>query len=35
MASSNNANLGFENRFGTQRVSFGDIFPQQNIERLS
>lgn len=34
MADKNNANIGFENRYGMQRVFYGDISRLRNIERL-
>lgn len=33
MAEKTNANIGFENNFGTQPASYGDTSPQQNIGR--
>lgn len=33
MAEKNNANIGFENKFGMLPAFCGDIFPLRNIER--
>ena len=34
MATENNANIGFENRFGTRLASFEEILTPQNISPL-